>query len=294
MATFGTTDAFGIDDIAAMRAILERAAQQHGAVTPHLHVDAAAGWTVCFLTEYDTVANPLGIDPQTLPFIQQAQQRAAGIRHADSVTIDFHKMGWGHYPSSAFIVNRRQDLARLFRNVEDVPYFCEADYRHDPALFTLECSRPAIGPYTVMASLNGIGLQGYQLLVAHAIDMARVLKERIEQLDYCKVLNLETPGPTVVWWVLPHGRNAGEILARIESGALQAADCRRYFSEIQRLFEKREATLDLQRDARLTFTTAMGYTPHGIPLPAWKAVFYNPQTDESVIDRLISSIEELM
>jgi hypothetical protein len=38
----------------------------------------------------------------------------------------------------------------------------------------------------------------------------------------------------------------------------------------------------------------MGYKPHGIPLPAWKAVFYNPQTDESVIDRLISSIEELM
>ena len=203
-------------------------------------------------------------------------------------------MGWGHYPSSAFIVNRRNDLARLFRTVQEVPYFCEADYRHDPALFTLECSRPAIGPYTVMASLNGIGLQGYQMLVANAIDMARVLKERIERLDFCKVLNMDTPGPAVVWWVLPHGRNAKEIFQRIENGALRAEDCRRYFSEIQRLFEKREATLDLQQDARLTFTTSMGYKPHGIPLPAWKAVFYNPKTDLAVIDRLIRSIEELM
>ena len=187
IATFGSTDAFGIDDIRAIREITDRVAQQYSAVTPHLHVDAAAGWTVCFLTEYDTRANPLGLDEQTLPLIEQTQRLAAGFRYADSVTIDFHKMGWGHYPSSAFIVNRRNDLARLFRTVQDVPYFCEADYRHDPALFTLECSRPAIGPYTVMASLNGIGLQGYQLLVANAIEMARVLKERIARLDYCKV-----------------------------------------------------------------------------------------------------------
>jgi L-2,4-diaminobutyrate decarboxylase len=294
IATFGSTDAFGIDDIRSIREIVERAARAHSATVPHLHVDAAAGWTVCFLTEYDTQQNPLQVPEFTLPLIGQAQQAAAGIRFADSVTIDFHKMGWGHYPSSAFIVNRRNDLARLFRSLDDLPYFSEADYRHDPALFTLECSRPAIGPYTVMASLNGIGLQGYQMLVANAIDMARILKERIEALEYCKVLNLDTPGPAVVWWVLPHGRNAKEILHRIESGALRAEDCHRYFSEIQRLFEKREATLDPKQDARLTFTTAMGYRPHGIALPAWKAVFFNPKTDLAVIDRLIGSIEELM
>ncbi len=294
IATFGSTDAFGIDDIQAIREITDRVAQQHSAVTPHLHVDAAAGWTLCFLTEYDTRKNLLNLDERTLPLIEQAQQLAAGFRHADSVTIDFHKMGWGHYPSSAFIVNRRNDLARLFRTVQEVPYFCEADYRHDPALFTLECSRPAIGPYTVMASLNGIGLLGYQLLVANAIDMARVLKERVARLDYCKVLNQGTPGPAVVWWVLPHGRNADEIYQRIQDGSLGADECLRYFKEIQRLFEKREATLDPACDARLTFTTCMGYRPHGIPLPAWKAVIYNPKTDLAVIDRLISSIEELM
>ena len=98
----------------------------------------------------------------------------------------------------------------------------------------------------------------------------------------------------MVWWVLPHGRNANEIYQRIENGSLRADDCRRYFKEIQRLFEKREATLDPTRDARLSFTTCMGYKPHGIPLPAWKAVIYNPKTDLAVIDRLISSIEELM
>ena len=82
------------------------------------------------------------------------------------------------------------------------------------------------------------------MLVANAIEMARTLKQRIEQLEYCKVLNLDTPGPSVVWWVLPHGRNAKDILRRIEDGEIVEDECRRYFHEIQRLFEKREATLD--------------------------------------------------
>ena len=105
---------------------------------------------------------------------------------------------------------------------------------------------------------------------------------------------MDTPGPSVVWWVLPHGRNAKHIYESIERGETSSDECRRYFSEIQRLFEKREAARDPQRDAQLSFTTAMGYKPNGIALPAWKAVFYNPKTDLEVIDRLIASIEELM
>jgi len=51
--------------------------------------------------------------------------------------------------------------------------------------------------------------------------------------------------------------------------------------------------MDPTVDARLSFTTAMGYFPHGVSIPAWKAVFFNPRTDSAVIDRLIASLEEL-
>lgn len=98
-----------------------------------------------------------------MPQIQTMQGAAPGFGDSDSVTIDFHKMGWGH----------------------------------DPALFTLECSRPGTGPYSVMASLNGIGLNGYRLLIAYAMDLAPRLKEKLEALEFCKVLNFDTPGPQV-------------------------------------------------------------------------------------------------
>ncbi len=293
IATFGSTDAFGIDNIAEIRKIIDRKSKEYNVPVPQLHVDGAAGWSLCFLNEYDTEKNELSLSARTLDTVKRLKKYAMGIEHADSVTLDFHKMGWGHYPASAFIVSNRDDLKHLFRTKEQVPYFSEADYRHDPALFTLETSRPAIGPYSVMASLNGIGLKGYQVLVAHSLEMASLLKEKLEKLDYCKVLNADCMGPSVNWWVLPKGRNAGEIYDRLISLELTQNEFVRYFNEIQRLFEKRKTGMVTGIDAHLSFTTSMGFNPGGISIPAWKAVFFNPKTDEKIVNQIVRSIEEL-
>lgn len=293
IATFGSTDASGIDDIAGIRKIIDKKAVQYGVPAPQLHVDAAVGWPLSFLNEYDAEKNAFKLGRDVLSAVVEVRKQTMNIRHADSVTIDFHKMGWGHYPSSAFIVSNRDDIKLLFRTMEQVPYFSEADYRHDPALFTLECSRPAIGPYSVMASLNGIGLQGYQMLVAHALEMALYTKRQIEKLDYCKVLNMKCLGPSVVWWVLPKGRNAKQIYEDFVNGRVKPEDYKRYFYEVQRLFEKRKAAMDPKKDARLSFTTCMGYLPGGVAMPAWKAVFFNPKTDAEVARQIIQSMEEL-
>lgn len=293
-ATFGTTDASGVDDIAGIRGMIEHKAGKHGMPVPQLHVDAAVGWALSFLTAYDTPGNPLDFSAGLLALTRRAQDHALGLRQADSITIDFHKMGWGHYPGSAFLVNNRSDLRYLARDVSETPYFSDADGSRDPAMFTLECSRPALGPYSVMASLNAIGLTGWQLLIARSLELAQRLKDRLEALDHCKVLNLGTTGPGVVWWVLPKGRNAKEIFARLEAGDLPPEKFAGYAAEIRRLFDKRQESMDPALDARLSFTTSIGYRPHGIDLPAWKAVLFNPRTDEAIIDRLASGIAEMV
>ena len=144
-----------------------------------------------------------------------------------------------------------------------------------------------------MASLNGIGLTGFQMLTARSLELAHGLKRRLAKLDYCKVLNAETCGPSVCWWVLPKGRNAAEIFDRLERGELPPEEMQRYFGEVKRLFGKRNYSLDPTVDARLSFTTNFGYRPHGIEIPAWKAVFFNPKTDETVLDQLVESLEAL-
>jgi glutamate/tyrosine decarboxylase-like PLP-dependent enzyme len=293
IATFGSTDAFGIDNIGEIRKIISDKSKQYSMPLPHLHVDAAAGWSLCFLNEYSIEKNEFELSSDAIETVKKIKKYSMAMQHADSVTIDFHKMGWGHYPASAFIVYNRDDLKYLLRSMDQVPYFSEADYRHDPALFTLETSRPGIGPYSVMASLNGIGLKGYQLLVAHSLEMAAILKKKLSRLENCHVINMDSLGPGVVWWVLPAGRNAEEIYRKMINGELKESEYKRYFSEIHRLFEKRKSGANPEKDALLSYTTSMGYNPGGISLPAWKAVFFNPKTDEAVIDQIIKSIEEL-
>jgi len=293
IATFGSTDAFGIDDVSMIRDIIDEKAKKYNRPKPQLHVDAAAGWALCFFNEYNLKKNPFRAGDDLIADIFRLQKKLMGLQKADSVTIDFHKMGWGHYPASAFIVYNREDLRFLLRTKEQLPYFSEADYRHDPALFTLECSRPAIGPYSVMSSLNGIGLKGYQLLVLNALELTLYARQEISKLDYCKVLNDGCIGPSVVWWVFPKGRNAGKIYEDLVKGNVSQSDYTRYFHEMQHLFEKRKRIMDPQIDARLSYTTSMGYQPEGIHLPGWKAVFFNPKTDREVIDQIIRSIEDL-
>jgi hypothetical protein len=125
------------------------------------------------------------------------------------------------------------------------------------------------------------------------MDLAAKLRTRIEQLDYCKVLNLDTIGPSACFWVLPRGRDAKALFSQLEAGKLPDEQIQRTFAEVKRTFDKRQATLDPAKDAKLSFTTHMGYSPQGHELPAWKAVFFNPRTDEAVIDQIIQSIEDL-
>jgi L-2,4-diaminobutyrate decarboxylase len=293
VATFGTTDGFGLDDVASIRRLIDETAAQYSQAPPQLHVDAAVGWALTFLTDYNADTNPLKFTPRLLEIVNQVRQHSLGLQFADSVTLDFHKMGRGHYPSSAFIVNRREDLRYLSRSVQDTPYFSEADGRRDPALFTLECSRPGIGPYSVMASLNGIGLTGWQMLVARSLELAERLKQGLMKLDFCQVLNQETVGASVNWWVLPKGRNAREIFERLQAGELSVEQSQRFFGEVRSLYERREKMADSKQDAKLGFTTNYGYNPHGYDIPAWKAVFFNPATTDEVVDRILYSIEEL-
>ena len=85
ITTFGTTDAFGIDDILQIREIAMAKSGQYGVNCPQIHVDAAAGWPLCFLAEYDTASNKLDFSSEILPVIQKAQEQCEALKSADSV-----------------------------------------------------------------------------------------------------------------------------------------------------------------------------------------------------------------
>ena len=48
IATFGSTDAFGVDDITSIREMINRKSAEYDQVCPQLHIDAAVGWNCDF------------------------------------------------------------------------------------------------------------------------------------------------------------------------------------------------------------------------------------------------------
>ena len=88
--------------------------------------------------------------------------------------------------------------------------------------------------------------------------------KKLSNLEYCRVLNDDCMGPSVVFWVLPKGRNASQIYNKLINNELTEKEYLRYFGEIQRLFEKRKSSIDPAIDAHLSFTSSMGYNPMGI------------------------------
>src|SRR6185436_865836 len=65
VATMGTTDAFGLDDLAAIIEIRDRLRDEFSlAYTPHIHADAVIGWAWSVFNDYDFANNPLGFQPR--------------------------------------------------------------------------------------------------------------------------------------------------------------------------------------------------------------------------------------
>ncbi|MEU5399371.1 aminotransferase class V-fold PLP-dependent enzyme [Streptomyces sp. NPDC005963] len=86
VATAGTTDSGRIDPLPEIAALCER----HGV---ELHVDAAYGGP--------------------LLFSERHRPALAGLEHADSVTLDLHKLGWQPVAAGLFVVRERSRLGPL-------------------------------------------------------------------------------------------------------------------------------------------------------------------------------------
>ena len=108
IATLGTTDAFGLDDLEHIAALRNTLVDEFRLdYRPHLHADAAIGWAWSVFNDYDFENNPLGFRPRTVRALAGASRRIRHLSLADSVGIDFHKTGFTPYISSLVLFQNR-------------------------------------------------------------------------------------------------------------------------------------------------------------------------------------------
>jgi glutamate/tyrosine decarboxylase-like PLP-dependent enzyme len=291
IVTLGTTDAFGIDDLAAVAALRDRlVADYHLPLVPHIHADAVIGWPWMVFRDYDFAANPLGFHARTLRALAASLARIAPLNLADSVGIDFHKTGYAPYVSSLFLTRCRDDLARLSRDPAEMPYLYQFGH-YRPGLFTLECSRSGGGALAALANLRLLGKQGYRVILGHSVEMSEVLRERLEALDCAVVLNEGNLGPVTLFRVYPEGVDATAAFARELGDPGYRAELERHTAYNRRVFDWTHAQAMKGEGVLLSWTDGYRRTDDGqAPLAALKSFVMSPWTDRQAMDTVIRQL----
>ncbi|HVU88830.1 MAG TPA: pyridoxal-dependent decarboxylase [Pirellulales bacterium] len=290
VATMGSTDAFGIDDLLRIHALRDELVGEFSLdYTPHIHADAVIGWAWSVFNDYDFLRNELGFRGRTVRALAKAHHRIRHLGLADSISIDFHKTGFAPYISSLVIFRDREDLRHILRPRESLPYLFQSGMHH-PGMFTLETSRSATGPMAALANMLLLGREGLRVLLGHIVEMAEVLREALVAHPDLTVLNEENVGPVTLFRVYPHGVDTFTIKERERSDPRfqqQVAELNAYN---RRVFERVHAEALTGHGIVISMTDAYTHSDFGVPISALKSYVLSPFTDEARMHEVIRHV----
>jgi len=292
IATMGTTDAFGIDNLEYIVRLRDRLADEYAlSYRPHIHADAVIGWIWGVFNDYDFDANPMGFSPRTLRSLWDTRVNIRTLGMADSMGLDFHKTGYGPYISSLLLCKDRSDLNLITRDAALMPYLFQFGNYH-PGVFTLETSRSGGGILSALANLKLLGKEGYRAILGHIVSMAEVLRARLQEAPHACLVNDYNYGPVTLFRVYPDGVEANAAY-REESRNPELADrLRAHNAYNRRVFDVLHQQMESGKGMALSLTDCYRVTPYGEPILALKSFVMSPFVDEAAMNDLMACIEQ--
>lgn len=290
VATMGTTDAFGLDDLAAVVKTRDDLVRDLGLdYVPHIHADAVIGWAWSVFNEYDWDGNPLGFRHRTVRALAGTSRRIKHLGLADSVGVDFHKTGFTPYVSSAVLLKNKHDFACLTRRDEDTPYVFQSGTRH-PGKYTLETSRAGSGPLAALANLRLFGTRGLQALLGHLVTMAEELREQLEGHTATTVMNGDNFGPVTLFRVYPDGVDTFSAPEHERRDPALRQTLRAHNEYNRRLFDLIQADALQGKGVVISLTDCYRVTDYGEPVNAMKSYILSPFTETRHVHAVLESI----
>lgn len=290
VATMGTTDHFGLDDLATIHEIRDRLVDEFRLeYTPHIHADAVIGWAWSVFNDYDFQKNPLDFRHRTVRALAGAKRRIQKLPLADSIGIDFHKTGFCPYISTLFLVKDAHDLESISRQQSDTPYLFHDGHYH-PGRYTLETSRSGSGPLAALANLRLFGKDGLRSLLGHVVAMAEVLREHLEGHAATTVCNRGNFGPVTLFRVYPDGVDTFSILDN-ELKDVRYRDRLLAHNEYnRRIFQLVQADAVKGEGVVISLTDCYRETDYGEPMLALKSYILSPFAEEKYVDAVLESL----
>jgi glutamate/tyrosine decarboxylase-like PLP-dependent enzyme len=292
IVTMGTTDAFGIDDLAAIVEVRDRLVEEYELdYCPHIHADAVIGWAWSVFNAYDFDENPLGFRPRAVRALADAGRRISKLCLADSVGIDFHKTGFTPYISSLFLVRNRADMELLVRGRDEMPYLFQTGERH-PGIFTLETSRSGAGALAALANLMLFGRRGLQVILGHLVEMAELLREHFEGHRHATVLNSDNVGTVTLFRVYPDDVDTWTLKDREQTDPSSRDELLAHNEYNRRVFHYLHEQAMEGKGVRISMTDCYRHTSYGEPIVALKSYMLSPFIDEDDVECLVAIVLE--
>lgn len=295
VATTGTTDAIGIDDVRAVRSAAEEIVGDFDLPVPHIHADSALGGFFAFFNDYDVDENALSFSPGVLGMIKAIKDKMQHLHEADSLCFDFQKLGQTPYVTSLFLVKNANDLKRIDLDPEETPYVGHRGYGDYHTGYTLECSRMA-SSISMYSALMAFGREGYQKLLGQFLEVNLHFREQlIRRIPQADIMNPDNHGMSTLFRIYPEGapRFADEI-----SGQCTVQELERNNRLNEKLFEK----LGANRDKMFFGDTKkhlLAGTREGAEIPLYVSKFFVispytlPEHVPQIIDYLKENIEDV-
>jgi L-2,4-diaminobutyrate decarboxylase len=292
LVTLGSTDAFGLDDLEGVVALRDRLVEEFQLpYSPHVHADAVIAWAWSVFNDYDVEANPMGFRRRTVRALAGACRRIRALPLADSVGIDFHKTGFAPYISSLFLVRAGNDLGRISRAPEQMPYLYHfGDYR--PGMFTLETSRSGTGIMAALANLRLLGKEGMQALLGHLVEMTQLLREHLEGHTFTTVLNRDNFGTVTVFRVYPPGVDTFVIKRQEGQDPAFRESLLRHNDYNRKVYQYIHDEALAGRGVMLSLTECYRHTAYGEPVVGLKSFILSPFVDEQHIEDVVQKVLE--
>ncbi len=290
IATMGTTDAFGLDDLEAIREMRDELAEEFSLdYRPHIHADAVIGWAWSVFNDYDIEANPLGFRHRTVRAIAHTTRRIKHLHLADSVGIDYHKTGFAPYVSSSFICKNAADLKLIARDESAMPYLFQSGHHH-PGKYSLETTRSGSGPMAALANLRLFGRDGLRSLLGHLVTMAEVLREHLEAHAATTVLNRGNFGPVTLFRVYPDGVDTFTVPEREHKDPAYREQLLAHNEYNLRLFDLIQADALKGKGVVISLTDCYRETDYGEPIVALKSYIMSPFSEEQYVEDVLKSL----
>jgi len=290
VATMGTTDHFGLDDLQAIVELRDRLVDEYRLdYRPHVHADAVIGWAWSVFNDYDLAANLLEFRPRTVRALAGARRRIEHLGLSDSLGIDFHKTGFTPYTSSLFLVRQHGDLELISRKPEETPYLFHDGHYH-PGRYTLETTRSGAGPMAALANLRLFGKQGLRALLGHLVTMSETLRERLEGCPWATVVNRGNFGPVTLFRVYPDGVDTFTVRDREQKDASTRQQLQAHNEYNRRIFQIVQQEALQGQGVVISLTDCYRESDYGEPMVALKSYILSPFSEERYVQDVLDSL----